>query len=347
MKSIKTLALVIAVILIISCCKKSSYPEPGSVEAIIKGEGVFIINEGNFLAGNGSLSFYSYGTEKLYNDIFYQANGRSLGDIPNSMSISGNKGYIVVNNSGRIEVVDKNTLLSVITIEGLISPRNILLINSNKAYVSSLFSTSLAIIDLQTNSVSGDIRIRRSSEAMVLLGDKAYVSSWYSGKDVMVLNTTTDKVVDSVEVAPEPESMVLDKYNKLWVLCSSGYTKQNFAELIVVNTTTDEIEKRFVFPSKSLSPSCLQINRTKDSLYFIENGLWRMGIQSLALPDKPFKLSNGKQIYKLGIDPRNGRIFYTDALDYQQKGYVLQINPDGRTIDSCRAEIIPGSFCFK
>ncbi len=347
MKSLIYLISIFVLILLVSCEKTGSETDLNSVEASIKGEGVFIINEGNFQAGNGSISFYSYSRGKLYNDIFSAANERPLGDVPNSMVISGNRGYIVVNNSGRIEVVDKNTMKALKTIGGLVSPRNILLINSEKAYVSSLYSNSLTIIDLLTNSVAGSIKIRRSSEAMVLVHDKAYVSSWYSGKEVMVLNTTDDKVIDSIEVAPEPESMVLDKNNKLWILCTGGYARENFAEIIVVNTANDEIEKQFVFPSKLVSPSALQINKTRDTVYWVENGLWRMSIQSSVLPEIAFKQSNGRTIYKLGVDPRYGRIFYTDVLDYQQKGYLLQLNTDGKLIDSCRADVIPGSFCFK
>ena len=347
MKSLNCLILILSTLLFVSCEKKGPDSDINSVEASIKGDGVFIINEGIFMAGNGTLSFYSYSSGKIFNDIFSRVNGRPLGDVPNSMVIAGNTGYIAVNNSGKIEVVNKNTMQALKTIDGLISPRNILLINSEKAYVSSLYSNSLTIIDLQTNSVSGSVLLRHSSEAMVLSGTKAYVSSWSMGKEVMIINTTTDKVTDSIEVAPEPESMVLDRNNKLWVLCSGGYTGNNLADLIVVNTSTDKIEKQFIFPSKQDYPSNLQINKTKDTLYYIDNGLMRMSIISSALPGKPFKQSGNRLIYKLGVDPRNGRIFYTDALDYQQKGFVLQLNPDGIPIDSCQGDIIPGSFCFK
>ena len=173
MKISTDLILIFLCILLVSCEKTGSDSIIKSVEEDLKGDGVFVINEGNFLAGNGSLSFYSYASAKIFNNIFSQANGRALGDVPNSMVISGNKGYVVVNNSGKIEVVDKNTMKSSRTIDSLISPRHILLINSEKAYVSSIYSNSLTIINLQTNSVSGHINIRRSSEAMVLLGDKA------------------------------------------------------------------------------------------------------------------------------------------------------------------------------
>ena len=56
------------------------------------GGGVFILNEGNFGRGNGSLSFYSYDSVKIFNDLFYSVNGFPLGDVPNSMVISGGKG---------------------------------------------------------------------------------------------------------------------------------------------------------------------------------------------------------------------------------------------------------------
>jgi hypothetical protein len=330
-----------------SCEKPGTKSDPQSVTDNVKGDGVFIINEGNFMAGNGSLSFYSYNSKTLYNDIFFQANGKLLGDVPYSMTISGEKGYIVVNNSGKIEIVDINTIKVINTISGLVSPRRILPVSNSKAYVSSLYSNSLSIIDLQKGMVNGSINIRRSSEAMVLSGSKVYVSSWYNGKHIMVLNAITDKVTDSIEVAPEPESMILDKNNKLWVLCSGGYSGNNMAELVLINTSTDKIEKEFVFPSKSRYPTGIQINTGRDTIYYVDNGLRRMSILDSALPAEPFKQPNGRLIYKLGVDIRNGRLFYTDAVDYQQKGYVLQLNAKGFLTDSCKGDIIPGSFCFK
>jgi YVTN family beta-propeller protein len=347
MKILEKITLIVLVFLSGSCEKKSPDQDVNSIVSHLTGDGVFIINEGNFLAGNGTLSFYSYSTKEIYNDIFSLANGRPLGDVSYSMVVSGTTGYIVVNNSGKVEVVDKSTMQSLKTIEGLNSPRKILLLNSSKAYISSLYSNSLAILDLKSNSVSGSLNIRRSSESMVLFGNKVFISSWYNGQDIMVVDPTTDKVIDSIAVGSEPETMVLDKNNKLWVLCSADYSGNYFAELVVINTSSDKIEKQFPFSSLSLHPSCLQINRTKDTIYYVNNDLWRMSILSSALPDKPFRFANGRQIYKLGVDQRNGRIFYTDAVDYQQKGYVLQTNPNGVPVDSCQTDIIPGSFCFK
>jgi hypothetical protein len=49
----------------------------------------------------------------------------------------------------------------------------------------------------------------------------------------------------------------------------------------------------------------------------------------------------------MGVDPDRGEIFVTNAVDYQQRVYVLRFMANGSLIDSSRADIIPGSFCFK
>ncbi len=91
---------------------------------------------------------------KLYNNTFLSINQRPLGDVPYSMNIGGSRAYIVVNNSGKIEVVDRNHLKSVATISELNSPRYISLVSDRKAYVTSLYSDSITVVDLLSNTVS-------------------------------------------------------------------------------------------------------------------------------------------------------------------------------------------------
>jgi YVTN family beta-propeller protein len=341
MKKLTILTLFLA--LIISCKKNEEKPS-GS---FLTGEGVFIINEGIFMRGNGSLSYYSYDSSQIYNDLFYKVNGRPLGDVPNSMEIINDLAYIVVNNSGKIEVINKSTLESVKTITGLISPRNISFVNSSKAYVTSMYSDSLIIISLNDNSISGYINIRRLSESIVISGDKAFVANWIGGHEVMIINTLTDKVVDSIEVGIEPESMVIDKNNFLWVLCNGGYLRENFAELDRINTATIEIEQRLVFPTKQISPLCLRISGDGETLYYLENGVRQMSIYASELPSESFIAESGNYFNKLGINPVNNDIFITYSVDYEQNGYLNYYKSDGIFVSTYLADLIPGLICFK
>ncbi|HZY24311.1 MAG TPA: DUF5074 domain-containing protein, partial [Bacteroidales bacterium] len=166
--------ILLFLLVVVSCKKTKELPQRNYT---LSG-GFFIVNEGNFRGGNGSLSFYSYDSSKISNNLFSSVNSRPLGDVPYSMTINGDKAYIVVNNSGKIEVIDPTTLVSKSTITGLISPRYMAIVNSSKAYVTSLYSDSVIIINLATSSISGYINLRRTSEAIAVLDNKVYASNW-------------------------------------------------------------------------------------------------------------------------------------------------------------------------
>lgn len=339
----KNLFLLLIIITIVSCSKKQD-DEPDPFKA---GSGAYIINEGNYNWGNGSLSFYSLDNGLIYNNIFEKVNARPLGDVPNSMVIAGEKAYIVVNNSGKIEVADKNTLISSATISGLNSPRNMTLVSNSTAYVTSMYSDSVSIINLTDNTISGYINLRRSSESIIVSHNKAFVSNWVGGNEIMVIDISNNKVIDSIEVGNEPESMVLDKNSMLWVLCNGGWARTNFAELDKINTITNKIERKLAFPSILSSPSCLQINGTGDILYYLDNGVNQINIVYPIIPAAPLIPQAERLFYKIGIDPDYDYILVTDAVDYKQSGNLIVYKPDGSYFSMNSAGIIPGMICFK
>jgi YVTN family beta-propeller protein len=330
-----------------SCIKDPNPVLPHSTTSYLDGPGVYIVNEGNFRSGNGSLSFFSYDSSKIFNNVFLNANQRSLGDVPYYMTFMGTQGYIVVNNSGKIEVVRPENIKTVSTVNGLVSPRYIALCGDNKAYVSSLYSDSVTVLDISSNSIRGYIDVKHSSESVIVIYSTAYVGRWTAGNKIIVINTANDQVTDSIEVGMEPESMVLDRNEILWVLCNGGWQREYYAELIGISTATNTIVKRFTFPSKDDSPTCLQIDGTGETLYYIQNGIRKMSINAPALPMQNFIEAGDRNLYKIGINPGNGDIFVTDVADYQQKGYVLRYSKDGTLIGTMQAGIIPGSICFK
>jgi len=121
----------------------------------------------------------------------------------------------------------------------------------------------------------------------------------------------------------------------------------NFARLLVINTSTLKVEKDFVFPSKLASPICLNVSGDGSDLFYLEGGVRKMSINASALPQTPYIAEQGTYFYKLGINPVNDDIFLTDAVDYQQQGFVLRYNAGGVLLSKLRAGIIPGMVCFK
>ncbi|MFZ2341030.1 MAG: DUF5074 domain-containing protein [Bacteroidales bacterium] len=343
----KKLLIFFALSLLSSCIKETDPVVTGLERAYLSGNGVFIMNEGNFRSGNGSLSFFSYDSMKIYNNIFREANDRPLGDVPYSIGVNANTAFILVNNSNKVEVANLNDMKSVTTIEKIVSPRYISFINSQKAYVTSLYSDSIRVIDLHSKTATGYIPLENTSESIVTVSLRAYTANWNGGCKIFVINTLDDEVIDSIEVGMEPESMVVDRNNTLWVLCNGGWKREHYAELVAINTSTSTISKTLTFPSLSDSPTCLQIDGGGQFLYYLHNGVRRMDINSETLPATAFIPQADYFFYRMGVNPFNDEVFVTDARDYLQKGIVLRYSREGSLLSLLEADVIPGNMYFK
>jgi len=350
---IKLLGLMMMIVTMLSCNKGNDFGEQSTdASNYIPAKGVFIISEGNFTWGNGIISFYNFNTHAIANDIFYAVNKRPLGDVPVSMQQMNELIYIVVNNSGKIEVVSPIDFASVKTITGMMSPRFIQQINANKAYVSDLESPVINILNLQTNTITGQINTIKATDRMLLYNNTVFVCNWsqyyvhQNNNTVQVINATTDKLTDSITVGKEPNSMVMDKNNKLWVLCSGGYNNEEIPSLVCINPNTLSVEKTLLFASKYLSPTSLDINATKDTLYYISNDIYKMSINETAIPSTPFINKGSRLFYSLAVSPSTNELFISDAIDYTQNGFVFRFDAHGNVLDSVRAGITPSWFSF-
>ncbi len=351
-----------------SCMDDNLLRDSDRLNVIEKTEDVFIINEGNFTSSNASLSYYKPETGEILNNIFYNTNALPLGDVAQSMTIIDSTAYIVLNNSGKIYVINTNTFKYIGKITGLTSPRYIHFVNKSKAYISDMYAKAINIVNPTNFEILGEINVnnhsteyyQHSTEQIVQVNNYLFVSCWSYDNKVLVIDPLTDKLIDSIEITKQPNSLQIDKNNKLWVLSDGGFGgssyEQETAALTCINTSTFAVEKVFKFPNINLSPTKLQINSTKDTLFYIsgnlgENlesfGVFRMPIENNVLPQEPFIKQKKRLFYGLGIDPNNSDIYVSDAIDHSQNGYVLRFSSKGEQIDSFKVGIIPSSFCFK
>lgn len=339
MKHLIKILVILAFALQISC-------EPVENPSLFpRGKGVFLLNEGNFNAGNGSVSFYSTETKQIYNDLFGAENNRALGDIPSFMAVDGNRGFIVVNNSGTIEAVDLRTMESLGTVTGLSSPRQMVIYGS-EGYVSSLTEDEITVIDLGNLEKSGKLEIGSASEAMAITGGRLFSAHWSGGNSIIVTDLGSGDVVRSVTVGMEPESMAIDKNGRLWVLCTGGWMGEEIPRIVRINTVTLEKEVEFLFRTVDDNPSSLTLNSAGDTIFYLDEGVRRMAVTATELPVSAFIPAGDRLFYKLMIGS-GGTIFVTDAIDYQQKGDLLIYSSKGELLDTEQAGIIPGFMVFR
>lgn len=344
------LAFFFTFFLLFAGCKRDDVVPDPAPETL--GQGFFVVNEGNFTVGNSSLSFYSYDSARMFNHVFYEKNAAPLGDVAVSMNFFRNTAFVVVNNSGLIYVIDKNSMEFIAKITGLQSPRQIHIVDAEKAFISDLQSDSLIIFNPLNLDYIGAVGLGKSSEAMLSVNEKLFVANWSSyyqttpNNTIMVVDWLSNQLVDSIVVTKEPNSMVLDKDNMLWVLCSGGFMNDELPALFHINPLSLEVLQTFYFDDISSSPQQLCINAGGDTLYYLNNGVYRFQVDGESLPETPFIDMGERNFYSLAVEPRLSHILVTDAINYMQDGYVFRYRPNGMLIDSIRAGIIPGQIRF-
>jgi len=338
----------VAIISLTSCTKDDNNQETGAFS-----NGIFIVNEGPFQTGSGTITFFNPDSNLVKQDIFEKINGRPLGNIAQSMTIYNGKGYIVVNNAGTIEVVDVATFKSEATITGLVNPSQFLVINSQKAYVSD-WDGNVSVVDLNTNSITKKITMGTGPDAMVKAGNYVYVANtggFGIDSTVAVIDFTTDMVTKTIRVGDAPSGLVADASGSIWVLCKGkGYTGwpqpgDTPGRIVRIDPVSLAVNYTYTFTSTDVHPEKLVINKQKSMIYFLYNyGIYSFNI--ISSNSTPVKIS-GRSFYSLGYENKTGYLYASDVKDYVSNGIVLRIKAsDGKTVDSVQAGVIPRGFTF-
>lgn len=323
--------------------------------------GVFICNEGNYTYGNASVSFYDVETDRIIEPLPLHHNGYlfPLGDVCQSMYLQGDKGFIVVNNSSKVYVIDIRTNNYLGKIDQLTSPRYIEFINEQKAYITDLYNPAITIIDPRDYTKIGMIPVGGGTEQTVRYKNRVFACSWSYSNQIFMIDTDSDQKIGSLTVTLQPNSMVLDRNNKIWVLSDGSHGDspmgQEIPALTRIDPETFTIESVFPFDEMECAPTKLTINGTKDRLYFLNSatsdnrdGVYSMSIDAEELPSMPLISEKPNELfYTVGVDPSTGDIYVSDAIDYTQKGIIFRYDANGTLLKTFKAGIIPGSFCFR
>ena len=314
--------------------------------------GVFISCEGNFMYGNASLSFYNYETQNVQNNLFYARNNVPLGDVAQSMYINKNSLFLVANNSGKIYVIDPETAVFKGAITGLTSPRHILFVSEEKAYISDLYASHITVFNPITLEKTGQINLteKHTSEQMVQVEKNVFVSSWSYDNKILVIDTETDTLVTEIEVPLQPRDLKVDRNNKIWVLSDGGFEGSPAGNeqpaLTRIDPETFTVEKILRFPDED-NPYDLELNSSLDTIYFINKGIYKMAVNTKNLPDSAFIPGENKLFYSLGVNPNNNEIYVSDAIDYTQNAIIYRYSQAGVLTDSFKVGINPSDFLFR
>ncbi len=334
-------------------CNKSSDPVKGKYQT-----GVLVANQGNFGSANGDVTYYNTSTSLAEQTIYKNVNGSFSGDVLQSITLDGDVGYLVLNGSDKIEIVDNNTfkLNNTFSDPKLDKPQYLQVING-KAYISvwgpydsnfDLVKSYLLVMDTKTLQLVDTITTDLGVENLLYNGKYLFASNNNFGgsSTVSVIDPSIDKRVNQFTLAAGPAGMVLDANNKLWVV-TTGTFAGNDGKLFRVNPSTFAIEQTI---NLSANPgNSLGITPDKKTLYYSVNSLiYKITIDATTASTSSFiNATDVVTLNTLAVNPTNGDIYVGDALNYSTAGSVYVYGSDGTKKTSFAAGITPSQIVFK
>lgn len=317
--------------------------------------GVFVVNEGQFSAGTGTITWYDPATQKTIQNIF-KLETKFAGDVVQSMIIRGEKGIIIRNGDNKVEIVNPINLKSLTTLSGddVVNPRYAEIING-KAYISMwgpyenmmLVDSYVLVYDLTTNEVVTTIETDEGTENLLVASNKLFAANYNYGSSstVSVINPTTNTLIDEIELSAGPAGMVADANGKVWVVCTGAFGAEN-GYLYRINPSSLDVEETITITG---IPG-VDIAVTPDGqsiIYSVGNSIYKVGISATEEPAEALiQATDVVYLYGLNVDPSNGEIYLADAPSFTAAGVVYRYSATGTLINEFSAGIGPGQFVF-
>ena len=335
-------------LVLLAACEQPPTVKPEYPNIIQSSGSLFILNEGNFQSGNASIDYISFTDQVYHSNAFETKNGRALGDVLQSITRWGSKGYLVVNNSAKVEVVNLKDLSSVATITGFKSPRYMCIQNDSRAYVSEYYGGGVKVVDLTTNSIVSTIPIAANCDELLLFNNKLYVTA-ANKRYLYIINTQSNTLMDSIELAFGPNSLCLDKMSMLWVLSSGNPVQSAFENgaLQQIDPFVDTIVKKFtITPQSEHGAIKLRINAQLDKLYWINKGIYKQEVTATDANAVPWIPNINGSYWALRCDSLTNEVYVGNALDFNQRSEINRYDEQANLKGTFKGGIITTDFYF-
>ncbi len=383
----KHVAYYILTLLLLSACRQDvmivpmEKSDPGGKTQ--KGDivGMYLLNEGNMGSNKSTLDYLDLSDTVVhyYRNIYSERNPStvmSLGDVGNDCQIYGQRLWMVINCSNKVEVARADDAVRIGKVD--IPNCRYVTFKDQYAYVSSYVGTVYASSDSPLGSVYkvdtlslqkvDSCSVGYQPEEMAIIGNSLYVanSGGYQGmtgqgyeSTVSVIDLASMQEVDKVEVAPNLHHLKADRYNQLWVTARGNYMDET-SSIWWLEPDTNGNMKVGGHIDQPVSDLCI----VGDSLYFygsqwsevsmtntITYGIINVKthqVVSTSLSDAP-EISKIRMPYGIIVNPIHRDFYLMDAKNYVSSGELLHFLSDGTFDWKVKTGDIPAhaAFLFK
>lgn len=346
LKPVFLLALVAT--LFVSCAKDE---DPVICTDTPLGPGVWIANEGGFGNNNASLTFLA-DDGSVRDGIFESVNGQPLGDVAQSIFTHNGLGYIAVNGSQKIEVIDLSSGERLHTLTGFDYPRYFCADADGTVYVSngsgagevSALDGAAGQIEWTSQVGSGPERMATNDQFLVVCNSGGFGTD----NTVSVFDLSNDVLAQTIEVGDRPVDIEVDGNGDFWVL-SKGETLYNDswevtghtpARLTEISGSDLSISHNHQVGEEGDHPTHLA--QTPAGVLVVALN----GLQTIAPTTGSLTALVEGNFYSLDVDPATGYLWAAPYPDFQNASTVEVYDASGALITTHDAGIAPNTAAF-
>ena len=329
---------------------------------------VYVGNQGIFSDNGGTVTRIDPATGTATADAV-----PALGGLVQSLVVSGGRLYTLLNFSdsftadrGRIDVVDLETGQRTQQID-VGTPRSMAIVGGT-GYVSDFYSYSVTPVYLATGQTGTPIQVGHNPEGVAAVGNRVFVASWGdaegnggAGRDVRVISTLTNTVVQTVDVGCDgPRALLADGDGEVWAFCTGrtiydadfNVVGRTNGEVVVLNGTSGQIVTRIPLTAQlgtsALGQDAAFSAATDEAYAVVGAGLLRFDTSTNTLAGR-IEVA-GTDIAAVAYDDATDRLYLgrlAATSPYSADGFVSVHDRAGIEVARFAAGVIPGAIAFR
>lgn len=296
---------------------------------------LIVLNEGNYTWNNASVFVYNPKTQETQKNIFQQANNRPVGDVLQSMTQLGDTGILVINNSGKLELVELPSFKSIASISGFVSPRYAHVVDNSHLLVTDLYSKSIQWVSLKDQKILQTIVCNDWTESITGNNSVALVHS-YNQKKLLPFRFSSMQLESALPIDSVLAQCQVD--DEVFVFTPRAMFK--------VDLNAVQTPQKITEWATTLSINKVAVDVKNQKAYFLANDLFELDFSAQTAQLKTLIEANERIFYGLAFDTQSGELYLSDARDYVQNGYVYRYTQSGELVHRFELGVIPQAIYF-
>ncbi|MGW8958867.1 YVTN family beta-propeller repeat protein, partial [Paenibacillus sp. NPDC055715] len=262
----------------------------------------------------------------------------TVGSEPNSAAFNPNGTQVFVTNraSGTVSVINPATDTVVGTITVGSQPHGVAFnSDGSKAYVANMGGNTLSVINTATLTVTGTISVLSRPVAMVVAGQKLYLTQSGVSK-VAVVDFTNDTIISQITVGNSPYGLSVNPAGTKIYVADQGNNAVS-----VINVVDNTVEATVTVDR---FPSATEVSPDGSRVYVANSGSGTVSVINTASNTVESTVAVGSYPYVVGISSDGSRAFTVNYGSSNMSVIRTSDNKVIQTITLSRGPFMVGTF---